>query len=115
MNALSLAAALIIGTVVLYYFFKTLVYILAYLLIIFIASLPFLLLYKAVKVGIEKGISMGSGIIYLSFFVSVGVWVLWLRSGIFKMIYEKIRPKQKVDDIYKIDITKLNKPPAEKK
>ncbi len=115
MNTLSLAAALVIGTVLLYCLFRALFYILAYLVVTVIASLPLLLLLSGVGIGLRMGPPMGSIVIYLSFFAGVGIWILWLRSKTFKKVYEKILPKRLPDDIYKIDITKLNKPPQEKK
>ncbi|NIA31727.1 MAG: hypothetical protein GWP06_17685 [Actinobacteria bacterium] len=115
MNTLSLAAALIIGTITLFYFIKVLLYVLAYLLVIIISALPLLFLLGGIFYGLRIGYPLGSVPIYLLFFSGAGVWVLWLRSSTFKKVYEKIRPKLKVDDIYKIDITKLNKPPQEKK
>jgi len=115
MNTLLLAAALIIGTITLYYFIKVLLYIAAYLLIIFISALPLFFLFGGIFRGLEIGYPLGSVPIYLLFFIGAVVWVVWIRSNTFKKIYEKVRPKLKADDIYKIDITKLNKPPQEKK
>lgn len=115
MNTLSLAAALIVGTVFLYCFFKALFYILAYLAVIVIASVPLMFLLIGVAIGLRMNSPMGSVIIYVSFFLGAGFFILWIRSKTFKKVYEKLLPKRPADDIYKIDLTKLNKPPQEKK